>query len=300
MNRFVKSSKGASLGGGAGGAGLIDEMQDKPGAFIVKENPLNEVDGVTQMNANCNTCEGVGIVASYKPNISSSLNDIIWTAQTITYLNLIEDWLKKTNDEYAIIVEDDYDLLMSKYWHFDWEYLMNNIPYDWDVIQLSYEIFFNKHIYYPCFLHPTMDSSGIGALLINRHFAEKLIRLHKIDGKYCIHKSQYKMSSYNWSNIRDLEEPSSVQEFLQMDYLVKIGRSYSIPLMYSSVDWGKHDGLNNIDAYQYESFKRCEYACKYWWIKLRDRFTLKEFFTYGKPNDKYIIFGKSLDGYPLL
>jgi hypothetical protein len=240
------------------------------------------------------------LLLSYKPNISSSLNDIIWTAQTITYLNLIEDWLKKTNDEYAIIVEDDYDLLMSKYWHFDWEYLMNNIPYDWDVIQLSYEIFFNKHIYYPCFLHPTMDSSGIGALLINRHFAEKLIRLHKIDGKYCIHKSQYKMSSYNWSNIRDLEEPSSVQEFLQMDYLVKIGRSYSIPLMYSSVDWGKHDGLNNIDAYQYESFKRCEYACKYWWIKLRDRFTLKEFFTYGKPNDKYIIFGKSLDGYPLL
>ena len=46
MNRFVKSSKGASLGGGAGGSGLIDEMQDKPGAFIVKENPLNEVDGV--------------------------------------------------------------------------------------------------------------------------------------------------------------------------------------------------------------------------------------------------------------
>ena len=68
MNRFVKSSKGSSLGGGAGGSGLIDEMQDKPGAFIVKENPLNEVDGVTQMNANCTTCEGVGIVATYYPN----------------------------------------------------------------------------------------------------------------------------------------------------------------------------------------------------------------------------------------
>jgi hypothetical protein len=32
-------------------------------AFIVKENPINEVDGVSQMNKNCNTCEGVGIVA---------------------------------------------------------------------------------------------------------------------------------------------------------------------------------------------------------------------------------------------
>ena len=68
MNRYVKSSKGTSLGGGFGGSGLLNEMQDRPGAYIVKLNPTNEVDGVSQLNNNCNTCEGVGIVASYKPN----------------------------------------------------------------------------------------------------------------------------------------------------------------------------------------------------------------------------------------
>jgi len=68
MNRFVKSSKGTSLGGGFGGSGLLNEMQDKPGAYIVKLNPPNEVDGVSQLNEDCKTCEGVGIVASYKPN----------------------------------------------------------------------------------------------------------------------------------------------------------------------------------------------------------------------------------------
>ena len=68
MNRFVKSSKGTSLGGGFGGSGLLNEMQDKPGAFIVKQNPPTEIDGVTQLNIDCQTCEGVGIVASYKPN----------------------------------------------------------------------------------------------------------------------------------------------------------------------------------------------------------------------------------------
>ena len=41
INRFVKSSKGTSLGGGFGGSGLLNDMQDKPGAFIVKQNPLN-------------------------------------------------------------------------------------------------------------------------------------------------------------------------------------------------------------------------------------------------------------------
>lgn len=68
INRFVKSSKGTSLGGGFGGSGLLNDMQDKPGAFIVKLNPATEVNGVEQLDANCRTCEGVGIVASYYPN----------------------------------------------------------------------------------------------------------------------------------------------------------------------------------------------------------------------------------------
>ena len=68
INRYVKSSKGTSLGGGFGGSGLLNEMQDKPGAYIVKLNSPIEQNGVDRMNIDCKTCEGVGIVASYKPN----------------------------------------------------------------------------------------------------------------------------------------------------------------------------------------------------------------------------------------
>ena len=75
LNRFVKSSKGSSLGGGFGGSGLLNEMQDKPGAYIVKLNPPDEIDGTTQMNNDCKTCEGVGIVASYKPNLTNLLEN---------------------------------------------------------------------------------------------------------------------------------------------------------------------------------------------------------------------------------
>lgn len=63
MNRFVKSSKGTSLGGGFGGSGLLNEMQDKPGAFSVSQNTSNEGPDI-----DCNKCQGVGIVASYYPN----------------------------------------------------------------------------------------------------------------------------------------------------------------------------------------------------------------------------------------
>lgn len=218
----------------------------------------------------------------YDPRIDidqTKKSDIIETAQTITYINVIEDWLKNSNEKYAIILEDDYDLSMINYWHFDWNFFMNNIPYDWDVIQLSYENRFN----YPCFLHPTLDSSGMGGLLINRYFAEKVVRLHKIDGKYCVDRNILTMSSYYWGkNYRNL--------FFAGDYLPKIGRSYSIPLFYSSVEFGRSDEKKFIPDVQKKMFKSCEYACKYWWIKLRDQYTLDDFFTYGKPNDKYIKF----------
>jgi hypothetical protein len=37
-NREVKSSNGSSLGGGGGGSGMISQMQDQPGGFIIKDN----------------------------------------------------------------------------------------------------------------------------------------------------------------------------------------------------------------------------------------------------------------------
>jgi len=70
MNRYVKSSKGTSLGGGFGGSGLLNDLQDKPGAFSIHQNPPNEINNVIQSNSECKNCEGVSIVASYKPNIT--------------------------------------------------------------------------------------------------------------------------------------------------------------------------------------------------------------------------------------
>jgi len=68
MNRIVISSKGTSLGGGFGGSGLLNEMQDKPGSYIVKVNQPGEKDNISELNRHCKTCEGVGIIASYYPN----------------------------------------------------------------------------------------------------------------------------------------------------------------------------------------------------------------------------------------
>jgi hypothetical protein len=68
MNRIVKSSKGASLGGGGGGLGLLNQMLDNPGGYIVKQNNPSEINNIDQLSKDCKTCEGIGIVASYYPN----------------------------------------------------------------------------------------------------------------------------------------------------------------------------------------------------------------------------------------
>ena len=61
------------------------------------------------------------------------------TCITISTLEMIRHWLNNTNDKYLILMEDDYDLDLIEYWHFDWKTLMNHLPYDWDCIQLGFE-----------------------------------------------------------------------------------------------------------------------------------------------------------------
>ena len=70
MNRFVPSAKGQSLltGGSGGGGGLIGDLMDKPGGFIIKQNTIGEINNSKKLNVDCKTCEGVGIIASYYPN----------------------------------------------------------------------------------------------------------------------------------------------------------------------------------------------------------------------------------------
>ena len=68
-NRYVRSSTGSSLGGSqSGGGGLVGDLIDKPGAYIVKENNPNEISNNMNLNNDCKTCEGAGVIVNYYPN----------------------------------------------------------------------------------------------------------------------------------------------------------------------------------------------------------------------------------------
>lgn len=46
---------------------MISQLIDRPGGFQVKHNPTNEIDETIQLNKDCGTCHGVGLVVSFKP-----------------------------------------------------------------------------------------------------------------------------------------------------------------------------------------------------------------------------------------
>ena len=75
LNRLVKSSKGQSLGGGSGGFGLLNQMLDTPGSYLVKQNSPDQINGKQQLDKTCRTCEGVGIVDTYYPNTTFLTNN---------------------------------------------------------------------------------------------------------------------------------------------------------------------------------------------------------------------------------
>lgn len=68
LNRYVKSSKGASLGGGNGGMGLVSQIIQNPGQTSFSLNQPNETSNVITLNNECKTCSAVGVISSYYPN----------------------------------------------------------------------------------------------------------------------------------------------------------------------------------------------------------------------------------------
>ena len=180
---------------------------------------------------------------------------------TLYLLETIKYWLETTDEKHLILMEDDFDLNLIEYWHFNWEYLMSNIPYDWDCIQLGY----TTGGYVRFFLCPKLTDSFWGPILINRHFAEKLINLHYFKEKYML------IRKYGHHPFNTGYRVVSLDSFIPF-----LGKTYQLPLI-------------TQNPYLDEIPKQHHFLCKDiyydWWQNYRDKYSLQDFFSYGKQND---------------
>ena len=196
----------------------------------------------------------------------------MYNANFITHLEMIKNWLETTNDEYMIMMEDDYDLSLIEYWNFDWDYLMNHIPFDWDCIQLGFEAF----NYIQFFLHPKIPATYFGACMINRYYAEKLIRLYIKNNKFIIDNEANDIRHLKKGHARGTSDYSICEN----------GRIYCIPLIPQNPKFLSYESFYSHNCDQDFLHVHKTYELYYhWWKNEHHKFTLEDFFTYGKPND---------------
>jgi hypothetical protein len=194
-----------------------------------------------------------------------------YVANFVTHIEVIKNWLETTDEEYMIMMEDDYDLSLIEYWNFDWEYLMNHIPYDWDCIQLGFEHFDIIHF----FLHPKLPKTYFGSCMINRHYAKKLVKLYIQDNKFLI--------DCEINNIKEIYETNFAAGTL--DYSIcNNGKVYCIPLIPQNPHYSSYENFIS-DENKIEYFTEIRSIYYDWWQYQHHKFSLKDFFTYGKPYD---------------
>ena len=94
---------------------------------------------------------------------------------TTSHLKAMKHYLETSDAPYAIMMEDDCDLDVVRFWNFNWIDVYAYFPYDWDVVQLAIICTGDIHVK----LHKRfVNDFSTACYVIARHHAEKLVRLH--------------------------------------------------------------------------------------------------------------------------
>lgn len=134
----------------------------------------------------------------------------------MTHLKAIKYFYENTKDEYCLIVEDDVNFDIVRYWNFTWNEFFSQTPHDWDCIQLTTICTGDIHVK----LHIRFINDFSAAIyLITRHHAEKIIKNH-------IRGNKYKLDNG--------VKPRAVSE----DVILESGKTYTIPLFLYNLSMG--------------------------------------------------------------
>ena len=187
----------------------------------------------------------------------------------VTHLDFMKEWLNNSTDPWLLLMEDDYDLNLIQYWNFNWDYLMNRVPYDWDCLQIGFES--TKFI--PFFLHPKLNHTYFGPVILQRDYVEKILDLHSDGDK--------------WNFEKVLGDKKFNKSAGTVDYFIgHTGRTYCIPLITTNDTLTSGENGVMINRIHHKHSRRAYY---HWWMTQHKKFSLDDFFTYGKVNDHKMI-----------
>ena len=145
---------------------------------------------------------------------------------TTSHLKAIKQFYD-SGEPYAIMMEDDCELDLVKFWNFTWQDFYAKIPYDWDVCQIAIICTGDIHIK----IHKRfVNEFSTACYIITRHHAEKLIRLHCRGDKYKLD-----------NGVR----PRPVAD----DLIYNSGNTYALPLLLYKTELGSSIHPDHVDAF---------------------------------------------------
>ena len=163
---------------------------------------------------------------------------------TTSHLKAMKHFLDNSDAPYAIIMEDDCDMEVVRFWNFNWVDVYAHFPYDWDVVQLAIICTGDIHVK----LHKRfVNDFSTACYVISRHHAEKLVRLH-CRGGYT-GEQKYKIDQG--------VKPRAVAD----DLIYNSGNTFAIPLLMYKVELGSSIHPEHVGAWHTQSHK----ALWGWW-----------------------------------
>ena len=163
---------------------------------------------------------------------------------TTSHLKAMKHFLDTSDAPYAIMMEDDCDLDVVRFWNFNWIDVYAYFPYDWDVIQLAIICTGDIHVK----LHKRfVNDFSTACYVIARHHAEKLVRLH-CRGGYT-GEQKYKIDQG--------VKPRAVAD----DLIYNSGNTFAIPLLMYKVEMGSSIHPEHVAVWHTQSHK----ALWGWW-----------------------------------
>tara|TARA_B100001094_G_scaffold114306_1_gene110270 strand:- start:714 stop:1535 length:822 start_codon:yes stop_codon:yes gene_type:complete len=163
---------------------------------------------------------------------------------TTSHLKALKHWLDNSDDDIAIMMEDDCDISVVKHWPFTWKDVISHAPHGWDCIQLAV---INPSGGHAQIHRRYVNDFSTACYVITRYYAEKLIRLH-CRGGYT-GEQKYK--------IDQKVLPRAVAD----DLIYNTGLTYAFPIFMYQIELGSDIHDLHVDVYH----KNCHDALWQFW-----------------------------------
>jgi GR25 family glycosyltransferase involved in LPS biosynthesis len=202
----------------------------------------------------------------------------------MSHIKTIKHWLDTSESDYAIIMEDDFSFDTVEYWSWDWEYVTQNLPKRWDIVQLI--MIKNEPVKFSLHKKEKYNVNTRGSYewstacyIINRKYAESLVKDHMLEDKYVL-------KNYGLQN-----QAADV-------ILYSLGEAYSMPLFTHILD-----PKNSINKNHEDFHSKSSNHINKWWATKAKLYSKEQFFNLneglnhkvGQPNICFKIFHNEED-----